>query len=93
MTVKEVKEMYKNEKIADIEVYKDVGGRHNFSTDNVENCEEYNENDNVITQDLFNEKDYNDNLFANADNTVNFTDLYGDKNAKVLCILIDKERT
>ena len=38
--------------------------------------------------ELMNQDDYNDTLMANCDIYADFDDLYGDKNAKILCIMI-----
>ena len=38
---------------------------------------------------FFNEDDYNNEILANCDITVDFNDCYGNKNAKVLCIMVN----
>ena len=94
MTIKDAKEMYKNE-YADIEVYEPLStGRFypkSFHTDNCRSTDNYNEDTEVKLVELMDEDDYNDTLLANTDIHVDFEDLYGNKNAKVLCVMIDKK--
>lgn len=86
MTIKEVKELYKNEYTA-FEVYQFTSKRHSIHTDFIRelNPEEYNDESEVVTHQLMDEDCYNSTIFANCSNK--FADIY-DKNDKVLVLVI-----
>ena len=72
MTIKDVKEEYKNE-YAELEVYKAMsGGKYYPSNFHMDNCRSLGE----------------DSPHGNCDIYADFEDWYGNKNAKVLCIMI-----
>ena len=91
MTIGEVKELY-NGDYNDIEVYEPLSkGKHypsEFHTDNCKCIESFSDNMEVGLYELMNQDDYNDTLMANCDIYADFDDLYGDKNAKIICIMI-----
>ena len=84
MTIKEIKELYKNE-FTNFEVYRFVGKRHVIHTDFVEEAEDYNDESEVVSHQLMNEDDYNSTIYSNCSDK--FADIY-DKNDKVLVIVI-----
>ena len=91
-TIKEVKELYKG-KYAQIEVYKAIGaGEHypnHFHTDNCKDIEEgFNDETEVGLYELMDEDDYNHSILANSCTSADFEEWYGDKDAKVLCIML-----
>lgn len=91
MTIKEVKELYKGE-YEDIEVYRpNSSGKHYpccFHTDNCTWADDYNDNSEVGLWELMDENDYTSTLYANTIETADFDEYYGDKEAKVLCIML-----
>lgn len=91
MTIKEVKEMYKS-KYDDIEVYKPKStGRYypnHFHTDNCKFTEEHTDKLEVGLYELMDEEDYEDSIMANTCVYADFSEWYGNKNAKVLCIML-----
>lgn len=101
MTIKEVKEMYKekfdNGEVYDIEVYEPRGwGRHypdHFHTDNCDFVDESEWNDDTFVElyELMNEEDYRYSIDANSCISTNFEEWYDDKNAKVLVMMLAEE--
>lgn len=93
MTIKEIKEMFNGDYV-EVEVYKPLNtdtGRYypkNFHTDNCVGMEDYTEDMEVGLHELMDEEDYNQSLLAGYDITADFEDWYGDRNAKILCIMI-----
>lgn len=49
---------------------------------------DYTEDMEVGLHELMDEEDYNQSLLAGCDITADFEDWYGDRNAKILCIMI-----
>ena len=97
MTIAEVKELYKGE-YTEVEVYEPINrGKHNPNRIHTDNCYDlgdcsphgnYAEDMAVGLYQLMSEEDYNHTLLSNADLYADFEGWYGDKNAKVLCIMI-----
>lgn len=97
MTIREIKELC-NGKYSDVEIYKPYSrGKYypnHFHTDNCVGLGEgsphgdYTEDMEVELYELMDQDEYNNTLMANFDTYVDFEDWYGDKNAKVLCIMI-----
>lgn len=92
MVVSEVKNMFKNQYV-DIEYYRSNDNHSHIITFNMEYCTgidacEVTNDMEVIAYQLMNEQEYNENLLANSGITCDFDDWYGDKTAKVLCILL-----
>ena len=91
MTVKEVKEMYEGQ-YKEIEVYSTWNvGKHypdHFHTDNCKFTEEFTDESKVGLYELMDEEDYNHSIMANASDYVDFEDWFGNKNAKILCIML-----
>ena len=54
----------------------------------VRQCGNYTEDMEVGLHELIDEEDYNQSLLAGCDITADFEDWYGDRNAKILCIMI-----
>lgn len=93
MTVGEVKKMYAGEYV-ELEVYRarERGEYYprEFHTDNCYslNDSEYSNEDEVGLCDLMGEEEYEHSILANVSDKADFTDWYGDKDAKVLCIML-----
>lgn len=88
MTVKETLEYYKG-KFVDVEVYRNFNSsRFGFHTDRIKSVENYDDNDEVIEEELMDEEDYSNSILANGGINADFEDWYGDKDAKVLCLKI-----
>lgn len=97
MTIKEIKEMFDGDYV-EVEVYKPLStGRYypkNFHTDNCVGLGDgspsgdYTEDMKVGLYELMDEEDYNQSLLAGCDITADFEDWYGNRNAKILCIMI-----
>ena len=91
MTVKEVKEIYKGQ-YEEIEVYSTSNvGKHypdHFHTDNCKFTEEFTDESKVGLYELMDEEDYNNSIMANASDYADFESWYGNKEAKVLCIML-----
>lgn len=91
MTVKEVKAMFSGE-YADCEVYeaKSHGAHYPnyFRASNCDYTDEYNDNSEVGLWELMNEEDYNYSLYAEVNSEADFGEWLGDKNAKILCIML-----
>lgn len=97
MTIAEVKELYKGE-YAEVDVYEPISrGEHypkQFHTDNcygLGDCSphgDYTENMEVGLYQLMSEEDYDHTLLSNTDLYADFDSWFGDRNAKILCIMI-----
>ena len=91
MTIKEIKEMYEGQ-YEEIEVYSALSvGKHypdHFHTDNCKFTEEFTDESEVGLYELMDEKDYNHSIMANASDYADFEGWYGNKEAKVLCIML-----
>lgn len=91
MTIKEVEEMYKDE-YAEVEVYMPVDKMpDHFSTDNCKDAYSYNDDTKAEFFELMDEDTYNGTILANTVDTANFADWLGNKDAKILCIIIKKQ--
>ena len=95
MTMKEIKEMYKEDGYCDIEVYAPNSyGTHypnHFHTDNCEATDDYDDSTLIGLWGLMDEDDYNNTICANGCVSADFTEWYGDKDAKVLvCMLANR---
>lgn len=78
---KEIKDMFDGDYV-EVEVYKPLStGRYYPNGDYTEDME-------VGLHELVDEEDYNQSLLAGCDITADFEDWYGDRNAKILCIMI-----
>lgn len=91
MTFKEVKELYKGEYV-DVEVWQPTygcGGYYplSFHTDNCEGVEYIDDNELIGLWQLMDEYDYNHSICANCCVSADFDEWYGDKDAKVLCVM------
>ena len=97
MTIKEVIEENKG-KYTELEVYKAMsGGKYYPSNFHMDNCRSLGENSphgnydddmEVGLYELMNEEEYNNTIMTNCDIYADFEEWYGDKDAKVLCIMI-----
>lgn len=90
MTIKEVKELYKDE-YADMEVYRPNCIRNypnHFHTDNCSFTEEFTDESEVGLYELMDEEDYNNSIMSNVSDYADFEGWYGNKNAKILCIML-----
>lgn len=91
--IKDVLKRYERygEKWADIEVYKpnNCGEYYpnHFHTDNCKFTDDWTEDSYVKLVDLMDEEDYNNSLMENCD-SADFEEWYGDKNAKILCMML-----
>lgn len=97
MTIKEVIEENKG-KYTELEVYKArSNGKYYPNSFHTDNCEllgdtspygNFSEDMEVGLYELMNEEEYNNTIMTNCDIYADFEDWYGDKDAKVLCIMI-----
>ena len=87
MKIKEIKKMFKNE-FADVEVYKYTSKRKSIHTDNIKTIANYNDDCIVIDFQLMDEEDYNSTIKANDCIQADFGELYDNKNARVLVVII-----
>ncbi len=90
-TLAEIKEMYKGEYV-EMEVYRPISyGRqypNHFHTDNCRSVENYSDSEVVGLYELMDEDDYDASILANGCIYADFEGWYGDKNAKILCIML-----
>lgn len=94
MTIADVKELFKNEYV-DYEVYKPYNNNC-LSRFDMDSCYQlspllnrnYDDNMEVSFYQFMDENDYNREILANCDITLDFYDCYADKNAKILCIMV-----
>lgn len=90
MTIKDLKEIFTN--VDDIEVYHATSyGNNTWHTDTLKWVEEYNENAKVIRYDIMNEEEYSKTILANCGEEADFGLWYGNKNAHILCVIVEKE--
>lgn len=91
MTIKELKEIFKN-RYVDMEVYEaNSKGKYyprTFHTDNCRWIDDYTEESEVGLYELMDEEDYNNSLLANSSFSFSFEDYYGNKDVKILCIML-----
>jgi hypothetical protein len=95
MTIGELKERLKKQgtEYCDIEVFVKAcsNSRLTFRTDDIRGIDDYNDNSKVLDYRIMDEKDYDTSILANGCIRADFEEWYDDKNAKVLCIMTDKE--
>lgn len=77
---------------ADIEIYKFVGKKHSIHTDNISDSG-YSSIDELPDEvecdcQIMDEEDYNRTILANGGEKADFEGWYGDKNAKVLIVVL-----
>lgn len=94
MTIADVKKEYEGRYEA-VEVYKPIEGEVDcFHTDNCvslggdSSYGNYTEDMEVSLYELMDEEEYNNTLLANGCLDADFDEWYGDKNAKILCIMV-----
>ena len=97
MTIAEVKELYKGEYV-DLEVYKTLSNGYDYPNYfHANNCVElgngspdgdYTEDMEVGLYELLDQDEYNNTFMSNCDIYADFADWYGNKDVKVLCIMI-----
>lgn len=92
LSIKELKEMFKGE-YDNIEIYSPVGvGKHYPSFFHTDNCnfldETYSDSTRIGLYELMGEGEYNNSIMANASEYINFSECYGKKNAKILCLML-----
>lgn len=78
MTIADIKEIFKD-KYVDIEIYKPYNN-HNLSRFDMDSCYQLSH--------IFPDRNYNNEILANCDITVDFDNCYGNKAANVLCIMV-----
>lgn len=94
MTIKEVKEQYKGQYV-ECEIYRFTGSVHNihsdfiYISDDIED-DQYNENEEVVYEELMDEEEYGRTVIANCDVAADFEDWFGDKNAQILVIILSE---
>lgn len=96
MTIKDVKEMYEG-MYAELEVYETWSvGKHYPNHFHTDNCfyviEGYNDDSEVGLYELMDEEEYNNSILANTEMFADFEDWYGNKDARILCVMLKKER-
>lgn len=95
MTIKEVKEHYKGQYV-ECEIYRFTDFTHRvhsdfiYTPDDIEN-DLYNENEEVVYEELMDEEEYGMTVIANCDVTADFEDWFGDKNAQILVIILSED--
>lgn len=77
---------------SDIEIYKFVGKKHSIHTDNIKDSA-YSSIDELPDEvecdwQIMDEEDYNRTILANGGEKADFKGWYGDKNAKVLVVVL-----
>lgn len=91
MTIKEIMDRNLN-KYVDVEVWlTDPGAWNRFHTDVISTCENWHDDTEVVDWELMDEEDYAHSIMANSCIEADFAEWYGDKDAKVLVILIEKD--
>lgn len=89
MTIKDVLKAYDGE-YAELMVFAPVSAKKkSFHTDECYDVTEYGDNMQVLDAELMNEEEFGHSVLANGEFSADFEDWYNDKNAKVLCVLID----
>jgi hypothetical protein len=95
MTIGELKELLKKQgkEYCDIEVFVMAcsNSRLTFHSDYIWGIIDYSDNSKVLDYEIMDEKDYDTSILANGCMRADFKEWYNDKNAKVLCILVEKE--
>lgn len=92
MTIREVKERFKD-KYADIEVYIDsFQHKAGFHTDRIQSIDDFTDSDEAIEYSLMDESEYSDSILANHSESADFDSWYGDSDAKVLVIKTTKRQ-
>ncbi len=94
-TFKELKEIENFKDYAAVEVYMPTFNNndlksYDFHSDFVDFIENADDNAEVLRWQEFDEEEYNRKLNANTGHSDDFAELYGDKNATVLVVLISK---
>lgn len=87
MTVKELKEQYKG-KCAGTELYRYRDGIHEIHADSIFAVNDDCDDQEVCDFKLMGESEYNKTIYAHSTYTADFDDYFGDKNAKVLIIVL-----
>ena len=91
-TVEDVLKLFSNEKIDDIEYYRNVNDKFFkwFHGDFMESVDEEDvkPNDLVYTWGIMEEEEYEHSILANSGIYADFEDWYGNANAKVLIIVL-----
>lgn len=91
MKIRDLKEMYKGE-YCEVEVFKaNESGEYypdHFHTDNCETTDDYDDDTEIGIYSLMDEEEYNNTILVNGCVTADFGEWYGNKDAKVLCLLI-----
>ncbi len=95
MTIKELLDKYDGQYV-DYEVYcrvGKIGHSRIFHTDTIEEILEggYRDTWEILDYELMNEQDYDTSVLANASPEADFAEWYGDKEAKLLCILVSED--
>lgn len=94
MTIKEVKEYHEGQYV-ECEIYRFTDFTHRvhsdfiYTPDDVED-DQYNENEEVVYEELMDEEEYGRTVIANGDVTADFDDWFGDKNAQILVIMLHR---
>lgn len=95
-TIKDLCERYKGEYV-EVEVFRARNGGSRqcpFHTDYckcIDDIEDYSEDALAKYHELMNEHDYNTSILVNNGYQLDFQELYGDSEAKVLCIMLADE--
>lgn len=90
MTLGEIKEMYAGEYV-ELEIFKFIGRRHDIHSDFIDSVdEEIPDDTDVEAYKLMDEEAYGYGVLANTCFFADFEDWYGDKNAKVLVIVLSE---
>lgn len=90
--IEEIRKLYKGD-YEECEVYKSTVTEQFYKgihTDSIEYIEELPKIYKILDYELMNEEDYNTTVLANSSETYDFEKLYGNKNAKVLVIVIEE---
>lgn len=92
MTVKEIREIINKEKYVECEIYKYNGSRRSIHTDFIISTDAEIEDVEIqeleADYELLNEEEYNNTIYANCGEYADFAEWYGDKDAKVLVIVL-----
>lgn len=94
-TLKELKEIENFNDYAAVEMYRPSFDNNDnrsyaFKTDFIDYCDDAKDEEEVIRWQSFGEDEYNNSINANNSLNDDFEELYGNKNAKVLVILIKR---
>lgn len=95
MNIKNLKELLKNQgkKYEEIETYVyRFNEKKEIHTDYIKGVElEDDDEAEVIDYELMNEEEYNKSVLANSSLTADFEDWFGNKNAKILVVIVEKD--